>query len=97
MNQDLPQPYGDFLYIEPLENKQVLGNALKTIGKVLAKGPDCRHYVPQEGPVVDFTKVGDYVAFELWDKPEFTLKDGKTCHFVREKDLICRLPESWAV
>lgn len=83
---DLPQPYGDFLYIEPLENKQVLGNALKTIGKVLAKGT-----------MAESTEIGDYVAFELWDKPEFTLKDGKTCHFVREKDLICKVPESWVV
>lgn len=81
---DLPEPYGDFLYIEPMENKQILGNALKTMGKVLAVGPDASK-----------TAVGDHVAFELWDKPEFTLKDGATAHFVREKDLICKIPASW--
>lgn len=81
---ELPIPYWDYLYIEPIENKQVVGNALKTMGKVIAVGGD-----------VGKTSVGEYVAFELWDKPEFTLKDGKTCHFVREKDLICKVPASW--
>lgn len=89
MNNDLPVLNSDFLYIEPIESKQIVGNALKTIGKVLAIGEDLKI---QAKP---FIKVGDYVAFELWDKPEFQLKDGKMAHFVREKDVICKVPESW--
>lgn len=82
---DLPIPYGDYLYVIPEEKKLVVGGkTLQTYGKVLSKGPEATH-----------TELGDIVAFELWDKPEFPLANGKICNFVREKDAICKLPESF--
>lgn len=85
MDKELPIPYTDFLYVNPVERKSALGTiSLQTIGEVLAIGEE-----------VTKTKVGDYVAFELWDKPEFQTLDGKSCHFIREKDVICKIPLSW--
>lgn len=79
----LPIPYTDYLYIKPSERKQVLVSEKKTLqtyGEVIAVGPEAKS-----------TQVGDVVAFELWDKPEFELQDGTVCHFVRERDAICKL------
>lgn len=85
MNDELPIPYGDYLYVNPVEKKSALGSvSLQTIGQILAIGETASK-----------TKVGEYVAFELWDKPEFQTLNGKTCHFVRESDVICKVPESW--
>jgi co-chaperonin GroES (HSP10) len=74
------KPYTDYLYIKPVEKAQVLvsdNKSLQTYGEVFAVGPD----------VAD-TKVGNIVAFELWDKPEFEM-NGETYHFVRQRDIIC--------
>lgn len=81
---DLPLPYGDYLFIEPVVDAGVLTNTLNHYAKVLAIGPD-----------VKSTAIGDYVAFEKWDKPEFPLKDGRVCHFLKESEAICKLPVSW--
>ena len=82
---ELPIPYEDYLYVAPVERKSALGStSLQTIAKVLAKGPE-----------VIRTGINEYIAFELWDKPEFQTLDGKSCHFVREKDVICKVPLSW--
>lgn len=86
-NNELPIPYTDFLYVIPVEKKQILvgdRGTLQTYGKILAKGPEAIN-----------TELGDYVAFELWDKAEFQLANGKICHLVREKDMLCKLPASW--
>lgn len=77
----ITEPYSDFVQIEPIERKQILGNQLCTVGKVIAKGP-----------VAVSTEIGDMVAFELWDKPEFQLPNEKVVHFVREKDLVAKIP-----
>lgn len=83
MPEELPIPYGDFIYISPVERKQILGNTLSTVGKVIAVGDEAVN-----------THIGDMVAFELWDKPEFVLPNDKVYHFVREKDLIAKIPLS---
>lgn len=80
---ELPLPYTDFLFIAPIERKMVIGTSLNMYARVLAVGPEVKN-----------TTVGDIVAFELWDKPEFKLESGITCHFLREKDAVCKLPES---
>ena len=81
---DLPIPYGDYLYLEPVEEVGVLRKTLNSYAKVLAIGKDVKD-----------TKVGDYVAYEKWDKPEFLDKNEKAHHFLREREAICILPESW--
>lgn len=89
MNNELPIPYTNYLYINPVEKKQVLvsdKNQLQTYGEVLAIGQDVKN-----------TNVGDFVAFELWDKPEFEMSDGKVCHFVKETDVVCKIPLSWVM
>lgn len=76
-------PYTDYLYVRPNEKKQVLvseRSTLQTYGEVLAVGPD-----------VTSTKVEDTVAFELWDKTEFSMETDENYHFVREKDVICKI------
>jgi len=78
----IPIPYTDYLYIKPCERKQILVSdtgRLETYGEVLAIGDEVRN-----------TKVGDFVAFELWDKAEFQVGE-ETYHFVKEKDAICKL------
>ena len=87
MNNELPIPFTDYIYLKPVKKQKILVNeqsTLYTFGEVLAIGDEVKH-----------TKVGEYVAFELWDKPEFELLNGEVCHFVREKDAVCKLPESW--
>lgn len=84
MNEELPIPYTDYLYIKPVEEKGELQITLNHYAEVIAIGPDVKN-----------TKVGDFVAFEKWDKPEFPLKDGSICHFLREHEAICKLPASW--
>lgn len=81
---DLPIPYGDYLFIEPIEDVGAISRTLNEYAKVLAIGPDVKD-----------TKVGDYVAFEKWDKPSFLKKDESVAHFLRESEAICKLPESW--
>lgn len=81
---ELPIPYGDYLYLEPVEEAGVLSKTLNSYAKVLAIGPD-----------VKSTTVGEYVAYEKWDKPEFLDKNEKVHHFLREREAICRLPASW--
>lgn len=84
MNKELPIPYGDYLYLEPIMDKGVLQKTLNSYAKVLAIGPDVKD-----------TQIGDYVAYEKWDKPEFLDKEGNHHHFLREREAICRLPASW--
>lgn len=82
MNSSKVKPYSDFLYIEPMEKSSIIVSSqrrLQTFGKVL-----------EIGNQVTETKIGDIVAFELWDKPEFEMND-VTYHFIREKDVICKL------
>jgi len=81
---DLPIPYSDYLYLEPVQDTGVLSNTLNSYAKVLAIGQDVKH-----------TKVGDYVAYEKWDKPEFLDKNNQSHHFIREREAICILPPSW--
>lgn len=82
---DLPTPYRDYLFIEPVVDVGALSKTLNSYAKVLAIGKDVKE-----------TAVGDYVAYEKWDKPEFLLKDGETsAHFLRESEAICKLPSSW--
>lgn len=74
-------PYTNYLCLEPVEKKQILiaetGN-LQTFGKVIAIG----------NQVVD-TKIGEYVAFELWDLKDFTIDD-KKYYFVAEDQAVCK-------
>ena len=89
MNNELPIPYGDYIYLQPVKENSIFSQnegTLYTFGEVLAVGQEAK-----------FTSVGDNVAFELWDKAEFQRLTGETCHFVREKDVICKIPESWAI
>ncbi len=75
-------PYSNFLHIKPLEKASVISSTqqrLQEIGEVLAIGKD-----------VHETKVGDYIAFEKWDKPEFTYED-TTFHLIREQDVVCKV------
>lgn len=84
MTEELPTPYTDYLFIEPVADNGYAVKTLNCYAKVLAIGPD-----------VKSTKVGDYVAFEKWDKPEFLRKDETVAHFLREREAICKLPTSW--
>lgn len=85
MSNDLPIPYGDYLYIVPVEKQLVVGGkTLQTYGTVLAKGP-----------LAVNTELNDLVAFELQDKPEFISAEGKTYNFVRERDCMTKLPASF--
>lgn len=84
MNEELPTPYGDYMYIQPVEDVGALTKTLNSYAKVLAIGPDVKN-----------TSVGEYVAFEKWDKPEFLKKDETPAHFLRESEAICKLPSSW--
>lgn len=84
MDTELPIPYTDYLFIEPVKEVGIVTETLNCYAKVLAIGPD-----------VKSTQAGDYVAFEKWDKPEFLLKNGTVCHFLRESEAICKLPPSW--
>lgn len=83
-------PYEDYLCVQPVAKKQVLvsdsGN-LQTFGKVLSTGEEVKH-----------TKVGDYVAFELWDLKDFSINEEKY-YFVKECEVICKviLPEAGVV
>lgn len=78
-------PYGDMLYVKPVEKQLVVGGkTLQTYGTVLAKGKDALN-----------TDLGDIVAFELQDKPEFIAADGTVYNFVREKDCMTKLPKSF--
>lgn len=75
-------PYGEYLYVEPVEKGQVLVSeraTLQTYGKVLEIGDEVKR-----------TGVGDVVAFELWDLCNFSL-DGKEKYFVKESNVICKL------
>lgn len=73
--------YRDFLYVEPVAINVPLGAPqLNTFAKVLAIGPDVKN-----------TQVGEYVAFELWDKPEVPDQDNKAFHFVKESDVIAKV------
>lgn len=86
MDNEFLIPYSNELCIEPVEKKQVLvsdqGN-LQTYGKVLATGDE-----------VEKTKVGEYVAFEIWDDRAIDIND-KRYHFIKEDKAICRIPSSW--
>jgi hypothetical protein len=84
MNNELPIPYTDYLFIEPVAEVGIVSSTLNCYAKVLAIGPDVKN-----------TKVGEYVAFEKWDKPEFLMKNKQVAHFLRESEAICKLPESW--
>lgn len=81
---DLPIPYGDYMFIEPVEEVGILRKTLNSYAKVLAIGEEVKH-----------TKVGEYVAYEKWDKPEFLKKDETVAHFLRESEAICKLPDTW--
>lgn len=75
-------PYNDYLCLEPVAKQQILvadAGSLQTFGKVIAIGKD----------VVD-TKVGDMMAFELWDLRDFEI-EGKKYYFVKEQDAICKI------
>lgn len=85
MENDLPIPFADYLYIIPVEKQLIVGGkTLQTYGTVLAKGKDALN-----------TELGDIVAFELQDKPEFISAEGKTYNFVRERDCMTKLPKSF--
>lgn len=82
--EDLPIPLQDFLYVKPYEKKSILvsdKNSLQTYGIVCAKGEEATH-----------VKIGDYVAFEFQDKPEFISIHNEMYNFVKEKDCMCILP-----
>lgn len=82
MNLLKVKPYSDFLSIRPLEKKSIIAQSqarIQEVGEVIEIGPEVKN-----------TKVGDYVAFEKWDKPEFTYED-TTFHLIREKDAVCKL------
>ena len=81
---DLPTPLGNMLYIEPTVNEGVLSKSLNCTAKVLAVGKDVKE-----------VKVGDYIHFEKWDKPEVLKKDGNIAHYIKESDAIAIVPESW--
>ncbi len=81
-------PYFEYVIIEPLEKTKIIlseGSKLETYGKVVATGPD-----------VSQTKVGDYVAFELWDVKDCSI-NGKKLYSVQESRLILKIPVSWVV
>lgn len=82
MNPSNIVPYSDYMLIEPVEKTQVLVSdtgSLQTFGKVVAIGKE-----------VSETKVGDHVAFELWDLKDFSINDKKN-YFVKESEVICKL------
>lgn len=84
-NKEEVIPYFEYVLIEPVEKKQILvaENAkLETYGKVVAIGPEVTH-----------TKVGDYVAFELWDVKDCSL-NAKKLYTVKESQLILKIPMS---
>lgn len=83
MNDKLPEPLWDLLLIEPVVDEGLLGKTLNHYAKVLAVGPDVKTIV-----------VGDYVAFEKWDKPEFPVKE-RVFHLLPEKFALCKVPLSW--
>ncbi len=72
-------PYFDYVLIEPVEVKQVLisdTKKIETFGKVLSVGKDVRD-----------TKVGDVVAFEMWDVKDCSINE-KKLYLVQESRLI---------
>lgn len=88
MNSSDVIPYFEYVVVEPIEKKQILvaDNAkLETFGKVVAIGPE-----------VSTTKVGEYVAFELWDVKDCSIND-KKLYTVQESRLILKVPMSWVV
>lgn len=86
MNEEFLIPYTNELCIEPVKKEQLIvtdtGN-LQTYGKVLATGDE-----------VLKTKVGDYIAFEVWDDRTVDIHD-KRYHFVKEDKAICKIPLSF--
>lgn len=84
MSEELPIPLWDNMYIEPVVTNDVLSKSLNSYAKVLSIGKD-----------VQQVKVGDYIHFEKWDKPEVLKKDGTTAHYIKESDAISIVPPSW--
>ncbi len=81
-------PYFTYVLVEPVEKKQVLVSdtaRLETYAKVVAIGPD-----------VTQTKVGDYVAFEMWDVKDCSI-NGTKLYTVAEERLILKVPVQIAV
>ena len=88
MDNEFLEPYADEVCVEPVVKKKILvadTANFQTYGKVLAVGPDCKS-----------TKVGDYVAFEIWDNRPVPIND-KNYHFISEAKLFCKIPMSWVV
>lgn len=81
-------PYFEYVIVEPVQKKQVLvseSGKLETFGKVVAVGPDATS-----------TKVGDYVAFEMWDVKDCSINE-KKLYSVQESRLILKIPVSWVI
>lgn len=79
-------PYFEYVLVEPVAKKQVLvkdTDRLETYGKVVAIGKD-----------VTDTKIGEYVAFELWDVKDCSI-NGKKLYSVSEARLILKIPVSY--
>lgn len=78
-------PLNGHIYVEPVQKQQVLvsdSGRLETFGKIIA--------LPVDYPTDICLKVGDYVAFELWDIKDLSTNE-KKYYMVRANELICKL------
>lgn len=85
MNNELPTPLGDLIYVKLVGKKSALGqDTWRTMGEVLAIGSEVKVVQP-----------GQFIGFELQDKPEFVDMKGEMHHWVKEKDALAIIPKSW--
>lgn len=85
---DNATPYFEYVLVEPVMKEDIVladTGKLETFGKVVAVGPE-----------VTNTKIGDYVAFELWDIKDCSI-NAKKLYSVQESRLILKIPVSWVV
>lgn len=79
-------PLNGHIYVEPVEKKQLLvadTGRLENFGKVIAVS---NSMMEQDYGV----KVGDYVAFEMWDIKDLSTND-KKYYLIKAEEVICKL------
>jgi len=91
-------PLNGHVYIEPVERKQVLVSDsahLETFGKVVAVADDLT--VVSDATSIGICsvkqpdiKVGDYVAFEMWDVKDISTAD-KKYFLIKADEIICKV------
>ena len=84
-------PLNGHIYVEPVERKQLLvadTGRLENFGKVIAIS-EPKEFDINGQPICD-VKVGDYVAFEMWDIKDLSTND-KKYFLIKAEEVICKL------